>query len=46
VAISAVDDATLPPLINRLEATVEQLLTRRDTGQPKAESEFPDAAVE
>jgi GTP-binding protein HflX len=39
VAISAVDDVTLPPLINRLEATVEQLLTRREPGRPEAEAE-------
>jgi GTP-binding protein HflX len=39
VAISAVDDATLPPLIKRLEATVDQLLTRREPGQPEAEPE-------
>jgi 50S ribosomal subunit-associated GTPase HflX len=39
VAISAVDNATLPPLINRLEATVEQLLTRREPGRPEAEAE-------
>ena len=39
VAIAAVDEATLPPLINRLEATVEQLLDRRETGQPEAEPE-------
>jgi GTP-binding protein HflX len=39
VAISAVDDATLPPLINRLEATVDQLLTRREPGQPETEAE-------
>ena len=39
VAISAVDDATLPPLIARLEAKVEQLLTRREPGRPEAEAE-------
>jgi GTP-binding protein HflX len=39
VAISAVDDATLPPLIKRLEAKVEQLLTRREPGRPEAEAE-------
>ena len=46
VAISAVDDASLSPLIARLEATVEQLLARRETGRPEAEPEFQDAAVE
>ena len=40
VAISAIDDATLPPLIARLEAKVEQLLARRETGLPEAESEL------
>jgi len=46
VAISAVDDATLPPLISRLEAKVEQLLARRETTRPEPEPEFQDAAVE
>src|SRR5665647_2586911 len=39
VAIAAVDDATLPPLISRLEAGVEQLLSRRETGRREAEPE-------
>jgi hypothetical protein len=42
VAIAAVDDATLPPLINRLEAKVEQLLSRRETARPETEPEFQD----
>jgi hypothetical protein len=46
VAISALNDATLPPLIARLEATVEEVLARRETGPPEAEPEFQDAAVE
>jgi hypothetical protein len=46
VAISAVDDTTLRPLIARLEAKVEQLLARRETGVPDPEPEFQDAAVE
>ncbi len=46
VAISALDDATLPPLINRLEAKVEQLLARRETARPEPEPEFQDAAAE
>jgi hypothetical protein len=46
VAISAVDDATLRPLINRLEAKVEQLLARRETARSETEPEFQDAAVE
>jgi len=46
VAIAAVNDATLPPLIARLEAKVEQVLARRETGAPEAEPEFQDAAME
>ena len=46
VSIAAVDNATLRPLIARLEAKVEQLLARRETGLPEAEPEFQDAAVE
>ena len=46
VAISAVNDATLPPLISRLEAKVEQLMARRETARPEAEPEFQDAAAE
>jgi GTP-binding protein HflX len=46
VAISALDEATLPPLINRLEAKVEQLLARRETGPPAGEPELQDAAGE
>jgi GTP-binding protein HflX len=46
VAISALDDTSLPPLIARLEAKVEELLARRKTGPPAAEPELQDAAVE
>jgi hypothetical protein len=46
VAISALTDTTLPPLIARLEAKVEEVLARRETGPPEAESEFQDAAGE
>ena len=48
VAISAIDESTLPPLINRLEAEVEQVLDRRQTSrpEPEPEPEFQDAAVE
>ena len=46
VAISALNDTTLPPLIARLEAKVEGLLARRETGPPEAEPELQDAAVE
>ena len=45
VAISALNDTTLPPLIARLEAKVEGLLARRETA-PRAEPELQDAAVE
>jgi len=46
VGISAIDDATLRPLIARLEEKVEQLLARRETGRPEAEPEFQDVGVE
>ena len=46
VAISALDDATLRPLIARLEAKVEELLARRETGLPEAEPKLRDAALE
>jgi GTP-binding protein HflX len=46
VAISALDKATLPPLIARLEAKVDQLLDRRQTGQPETEPAFQDVAVD
>jgi 50S ribosomal subunit-associated GTPase HflX len=46
VAISALDNATLPPLIARLEAEVEQVLDRRQTAQPETGPEFQDAAGE
>ena len=43
VAISALDETTLPPLIARLEAKVEEVLARRETGPPEAEPELQDA---
>ncbi len=46
VAISALDEATLPPLMARLEAKVEEVLARRGTGPPEPEQAFQDAAVE
>jgi GTP-binding protein HflX len=46
VAISALDEATLPPLIARLEEKVEELLVRRETVAPEAAPAFIDAAVE
>jgi GTP-binding protein HflX len=39
VAISALNAATLPPLIARLEAKVEGLLARQETGPTEAEPE-------
>jgi GTP-binding protein HflX len=46
VAISALDEATLPPLINRLEAKVEELLARRETGPAEVKIEIQDASGE
>jgi GTP-binding protein HflX len=46
VAISALDETTLPPLIGRLESKVEEVLARRETGPSQAEPELQDAAVE
>jgi len=46
VAISALDENTLPPLMARLEAKVEELLARRETGPPETEPELRDAAGE
>ncbi len=46
VAISALDEATLPPLMARLEAKVEEVLARRGTGPPEPEQAVQDAAVE
>jgi hypothetical protein len=46
VAISALDEATLPPLIARLEDKVEELLVHRETVAPEAAPAFIDAAVE
>jgi 50S ribosomal subunit-associated GTPase HflX len=46
VAISAVDESTLPPLIARLEAKVEELLARRETGSPEAHPDFQEVAEE
>jgi GTP-binding protein HflX len=46
VAISALDEATLPPLTARLEAKVEEVLIRRETAAPVAAPAFIDAAVE
>ena len=44
VAISAPDDSSLPPLIARLEAKVEELLSRRETGPIEAGPELQDAS--
>ncbi|MCK9377959.1 MAG: GTPase HflX [Syntrophobacterales bacterium] len=46
VAISAVDEATLPPLIARLETKVEEVLSRRQGGPAIAEATLQDAAGE
>ena len=46
VAISALDEATLPPLITRLEAKVEEVLARRETGPAEVEIEIQDASGE
>jgi GTP-binding protein HflX len=46
VAISALDEATLPPLINRLEAKVEEVLARRETGPAEVKIEIQDASGE
>ncbi len=46
VAISAVDEATLPPLIARLETKVEEVLSRRQGGSAEAEATLQDAAGE
>jgi 50S ribosomal subunit-associated GTPase HflX len=46
VAISALDENTLPPLMARLESKVEEVLARRETGPSQAEPELQDAAVE
>jgi len=46
VAISALDETTLPPLIARLEATVEELEARQDLGRLLGEERLPDAVSE
>jgi GTP-binding protein HflX len=46
VAISALDETTLPPLMARLESKVEAVLARRETGPSQAEPELQDAAAE
>jgi hypothetical protein len=46
VAVSALDEATLPPLINRLEAKVEEVLARRETGPAEVKIEIQDASGE
>ncbi len=46
VAISALDENTLPPLIARLEEKVEELVGRRESVAPEAAPAFIDAAVE
>jgi GTP-binding protein HflX len=45
VAISALDPGTLPPLIARLEETVEEVVARREAGPP-AQAPLKDAAGE
>jgi GTP-binding protein HflX len=45
VAVSALDPGTLPPLIARLEETVEEVVARREAGSPVS-APFQDVAVE
>jgi 50S ribosomal subunit-associated GTPase HflX len=45
VAVSALDPGTLPPLIARLEETVEEVVARRQAGSP-VPAPFQDVAVE
>jgi hypothetical protein len=45
VAVSALDPGTLPPLIARLEETVEEVVARREAGSP-VPAPFQDVAVE
>ena len=46
VAISALDETSLPPLMACLESKVEEVLTRRKTSPSQADPELQDAAVE
>ncbi len=46
VAISALHEATLPPLMARLEETVEEVVSRREAGTPGAVPALQDAAIE
>jgi GTPase len=46
VAISALNESTLPPLIDRLQAKVEEVLARGGTGPPEMDPKPPNAIVE
>jgi GTP-binding protein HflX len=46
VAVSALNAATLPPLIARLQSKVEEVLTRREAAPAPAPPHLQDAAVE
>jgi GTPase len=46
VAISALDEASLPPLIDRLQAKVEKVLARQEPAPAEGEPELPNATGE
>jgi GTP-binding protein HflX len=46
IAVSALDEATLPPLIARLSAKVEEVLARREVAPAPAPLHLQDAAAE